>query len=353
MPKVLLVHPGASWSIADLHRGVRKALERQNIEIVDYAMDGRIAHSTEFLRHVWKVGQQQGKRQDPPGPADYIYHASLGIIERALRHYVDWVLIISGMYVHGDVLGLLRRAGLRTAVILTETPYANDYEHVIASAADVVWTNERSGIQEFAGLCHEIHYYQHAYDPEVHKPSIDIEPNIASHDVVFVGTGFVERVNLLRAVDWDGIDLGLYGAWELLGSRNRLRRYVCGGVTPNEITAQLYRQAKIGLNLHRTSIGFGRDVKHISGAESMNPRCYELAATGTFFITDARAEVGEVFGDAVPTFDTPQQLEELIRYWLAHDEERRLVAASLPGLVSSHTFDNRVEQILDVLAHFR
>ena len=350
--KILLVHPGASWSIADLWRGVHKAFERQHIEIVDYAMDGRIAHSTDFLHHVWRVGQQQGKHLDPPGMPDYIYHASQGILERALRHHVDWVFVISGMYIHGDILGLLRQAGLRTAVILTETPYANDCERVIASMADVVWTNERASLGEFAGLCHEVHYFQHAYDPEVHRPSLDIEPGVASHDVVFVGTGFIERVNLLRGVNWDGIDLGLYGAWELPGSRNRLRKYICGGVTPNEITAQLYRQAKVGLNLHRTSIGFGRDVKHIEYAESMNPRCYELAATGTFFISDARAEVREVFGDAVPTFETPQQLEELIRYWLAHDEERRLVAASLPYLVRSHTFDNRVEDILQVLAHF-
>ena len=351
--KVLLVHPGASWSIADMHRGIRKALERQHIEIVDYAMDGRLAHSSEFLTHVWKVGQKQGQHTEPPQAPDFVYHASLGIIERALRHYVDWVFIISGMYVHGEVLGLLRRAGLRTAVILSESPYADEHEKVIAAAADIVFTNERTSLGTFAGLCHEVHYFQHAHDPEVHRPTVDYEPNIASHDVVFVGTGFIERVNLLRGVNWDGIDLGLYGAWDLLGSRNRLRKHVCGGVTPNEVTAQLYRQAKIGLNLHRTSIGYGRKVEHVKGAESMNPRCYELAATGTFFISDGRAEVREVFGDAVPTFDTPQQLEELIRYWLAHDEERRLVAASLPELVRSHTFDNRVETILDVLAHFQ
>ena len=351
--KVLLVHPGASWSIADLHRGLRAALERARVEVIDYAMDGRIAHSGEFLTHAWKASQKKGKIYEKPGPPDFIYHASMGILERALRHYVDWVLIVSGMYVHLQTFGLLRRAGLRTAVVLTESPYADEHELAIASAADVVWTNERTSVGLFEQACHEVYYYQHAYDPAIHQPRDEHDPEVASHDVVFVGTGFEERCDLLNAVNWDGIDLGLYGSWDLLGSRSKLRKHLHNHVVPNEVTAKLYRQAKIGLNLHRTSIGFGRRVEHAEGAESMNPRCYELAATGTFFATDARAEVNEVFGDAVPTFRTARELEDSIRWWLARDDERRAVAASLPGLVASHTFDNRVENILAVLTHYK
>ena len=90
-----------------------------------------------------------------------------------------------------------------------------------------------------------------------------------------------------------------------------------------------------------------------TGAESMNPRGYELAGSGTFFITDVRPEVTEIFGDLVPTFETSQQLEDQIRYWLAHDEERRQVAERLPDAIAPHTFDDRVEKVLEVLTHYK
>jgi spore maturation protein CgeB len=236
---------------------------------------------------------------------------------------------------------------------LTESPYADDQEKVIASLVDVVFTNERTSMATFADLCHEVHYYQHAHDPAQHY--VESEPNEEAdgipcrHDVVFVGTGFEERCDLLAAVNWEGIDLGLYGAWGLLGSRSKLRKYVRGGITPNDQAARLYRNAKIGLNLHRTSIGYGRGVAHVKNAESINPRCYELAATGTFTVTDARAEVAEVFGGAMPTFDSPQRLEAIIRHYLAHEDERRRLAALLPGLVAPHVFDDRAARILDIL----
>ena len=172
---------------------------------------------------------------------------------------------------------------------------------------------------------------------------------MAAHDVVLVGTGWRERIEMLGAVDWDGIDLGLYGNWQLLGSRNRLRRYVRGGEMPNGRAVELYRKAKIGLNLYRRRMAAGHDA--LLPMESMNPRAVELAACGVFTLSDYRAEAAEVFGDAVPMFSTPAELEGLVRYYLARasDDERRDLAASLPGLVADRTFAARAEQLTTIL----
>jgi len=353
--KLLLVHPGADWSVSDVWRGLSAAFERAGVELIHYAMSGRIEQSAAFLDGVNKANKRKDKDAPEFGPADYMYHASTGVIERALRHKVDWVFYISGLYFHVQVYELMRRAGIRQAVLLTESPYNDDHEKMVAGLVDVVFTNERSSVETFKPLCHSVHYYQHAYDPDIHntEPLEETEDPVPAHDVVFVGTGFEERIAIFHGIDWEGIDFGLYGTWKLLGSRNRLREHLKLGVVPNEYTAQLYRRAKIGLNPHRTSLGYGRDVEHVRGAESMNPRCYELAATGTFFITDPRPEVKEVFGSTVPTAASPEEWEEQIRYWLAHDEERAQVAAQLPGLVRDHTFDARAADILRILVRFR
>jgi spore maturation protein CgeB len=121
-------------------------------------------------------------------------------------------------------------------------------------------------------------------------------------------------------------------------------------VTENATTAALYRRAKIGLNLHRTSKGFGRGAPRIAHAESLNPRAYELAASGCFQISDARAEIAEVFGGAVPTFTTPDDLTRRIRGYLANPDVRDHLAAAAQRAVQGHTFAARAQQITEDLS---
>lgn len=328
-------------------------MERAGVEIVQYALDGRIQYSAGWLEWVYKQKAKENPDTEKPTQGDYLYLAGIGALERALRHQVDWVFLISGAYIHPDVLVIMRRAGLKVAVLLTESPYYDQQEILISKVADVVWTNERISVETFRPYCPHVYYYQHAYDPEAHNEERAEVDGAKNHDAVFVGTGFIERCEILSGVNWDGIDFGLYGSWSLLGSRSKLRQHIAGDIVANELTAELYHRAKIGLNIHRTSIGFGRHAPHVPAAESMNPRCYELAATGTFFISDYRAELEEVFGDAVPTFTDSASLEEQVRYWLDHEKERRRIEEALPELIKPHTFDNRVDDILRVLTRYR
>ena len=351
--KVLLVHPGTEFSIQDVWQGIHDSLVRANVDVVQYDLSGRMVFASKYLDYVYKLARKRGTTKEKPTPGDMLYLSAVGMLERALRHRADWIILISGNYIHPAALDLCHQAGIRTCVILTETPYSNEQEIEIAKLSDVVFTNERAYQDMFRPYCHEVHYYQHAYDPSRQGvPDNELAEDAPRHDVVFVGTGFEERCDILSGVNWDGIDLGLYGSWSLFGSRSKMRQYLRAETIRNELTVQLYRHAKIGLNLHRTSRGYGRHVEHVSGAESMNPRCYELAGTGTFFITDTRPEVTETFGDLVPTFETSRELEDQIRYWLGHEEERRQVAAKLPEAIAAHTFDDRVSKVIDVLTHF-
>jgi spore maturation protein CgeB len=234
----------------------------------------------------------------------------------------------------------------------------------MTALVDVVWTTERTSVDRLRLEVYdelrrrtwgnrETRYIKHAYDPARHEPRLPDpsqgirtgEPRTPAHDVVFVGTGFEERIEQLTAVDWEGIDLGLYGNWTLLGSRHKLRKFVRSGPISNEQTAALYRAAKIGLNLHRSSQTYGRGVRHIQGAESINPRAYELAACGVFQIADYRAELEETFGDAVPTF-VPGHLEDTLRAYLADTQARRYAARQARERVHSHTFAARAAQLL-------
>jgi spore maturation protein CgeB len=351
--RLLVVHPGASASTHDVYVGLTRALERQGHEIIPYLLDGRIDSMGGWLNWQWK---KAGKPDPKPTSADILYLAGTPVFERALRTLPDWVIVISAMYVHPDVLIMLRRLGVPTAYVFTESPYDLKAETRVAPYADVVFTNERSCVDTFREVNKHSYYLPHAYDPERHYPrqSLAMRP---VHDVVFVGTGFQERIELLSAVNWDGIDLGLYGSWSLMGSRSKLRRYVRSTVPiSNAETSALYRSARIGLNLYRTSMGFGRDAPRIARADSLNPRAYELAACGVFQVCDWRPEVDEMFGGTVCTFTDAAVLEDCIRWALEHEDHRRDWAAQAMKLVRHETFDERAKyltQKLDTVARDR
>jgi len=342
--RILLVGAGASFSIKDVEQGYLLALQSlPDVDVKFYSLEARIGLAHRWLNNLWSA---RGKEPDQrPSWTDTIYRASIEAFEMALRYDVDWVVVISAMYLHPDVLGLMRRARLRTSVLFTESPYEDEPQARVAGLVDASWTTERTS-------CHRLRagYLRHAYDPARHGPA-EADVHVPSHDVVFVGTGFEERIAELGAVDWRHIDLGLYGNWSLLGSRSKLREYVRAGPVSNETASMLYRRAKIGLNLHRTSQTYGRGVLHLQNAESINPRGYELAACGVFQVADYRAEFEETFGTSVPTF-TPGQLEDMLRAYLQDSPARHYAARRARECVVSHTFAARAAQLVSDLEHY-
>jgi glycosyltransferase involved in cell wall biosynthesis len=354
MASYLVCSPGASYATGDVFTGLVGGLRRLGHRVDVYDLEHRITIAGVALKTVWgwhkkRGGPLAGVR---PGAADIVHEACIGLHHQYWRGPRDGsegpyaaVLVMSGMYCHPDILATMHRAGVPVGLVLSESPYDVQKEYRVAKHADVCWTNERSSVQVLRYANPNAHYLPHAHDPEKHRLDAEADLDVAAHDVVFVGTGFEERIEVLEAVDWSGIGLGLYGSWGLLGSRHRLRRYVRGGVVTNQAAAALYRKAKIGLNLYRTSMGFGKGAPRVQGAESLNPRALELAACGVFTISDYRPEVAEVFGPVVPTFTDPAELGPLIRSWLSDDRGRRFIAKCLPSYVTDRTFDAMAAQV--------
>ncbi len=316
------------------------------MEVIRYRLDNRIDGAKKSLYTEWRRARKGNPDIPRPSTPDMVYRASLPILEKALRYQVDLVLIVSAMLVHPDIIILLRRAGLRVSVLFTESPYDHDKEMAIARLVDGCWTNERSVVEKFRTVNPNAGYLPHAWHPERHYVSESASLDVTQHDVVFVGSGFRERIAWFNEIDWSGIDLGLYGTWKGFGLKKGLRDCIRAEQINNTMASALYRRARIGLNLYRTSMGFGRLAPSISHAESLSPRAYELAACGSFHISDYRAEVREVFGDLVPTFSTPAQAERLIRNWLADDVGRARIAAQLPACVAESSWVERAARVI-------
>lgn len=321
--RLLFVWSSAEFSTWDVARGYRRALERQGRhDIRDYRLYARMKY------HVTALGD---KRAEDLNLVTRI--ASENIVVEAMKHRADLVFIVSGMALHPDALWLLRRAGIRAAVLFTESPY-NDREqrefHAVYPEM-ICFTMERtSAVDGWA-------YLPHAYDADVHRPcSMPVRD-----DVLFIGTLWQDRIRLLEQVDWTGIRLHLFGTWVAppLPCESSIGHFYKEGCIPNHLAPTYYGGARICLNPHRAH----------PTAESLNPRAYELAACEAFQLTDQRAEVYDVFNGSVVTFTGAMILEHQIRAWLARDADRKDAARAAMEAVVPHTFDARAETLMRAL----
>jgi hypothetical protein len=341
--RVLTIHPGSQTSTGDVYRGLVAGLKAHGVTPIEFDLHGRLVYSSKLLHIAWRHKRKKEPDLAPPTLADCCYHACLGIFEKLLRFKIDAAIVVSGVLVPAETLSLLRNQ-VPVGMLLTESPYLEAHEQALTRLAHVVWTNERSIVPDLRAIQPRAHYLPHAWLPGVHDQAGE---DVPAHDVVFVGTGFSERVELLEGVDWTGIDLGLYGNWPVK-DESPLKPFVRSREVPNSRTVALYRRAKVGLNIYRTTAGINMDGRggQIEHAESLNPRAYELAATGAFHLSTPRQEVQERFGPTVPVFETSAELSRLLWYWLAHEDERKAVAARLPALVAEDTWIARGGQVL-------
>jgi hypothetical protein len=263
----------------------------------------------------------------------------------ALRHQVAAVIVVSAMLLHPDVVILMKRAGLKVFVLFTESPYDLDQEARIAAIVDGCWTNERTSVEALRRVTPRVGYLPSSWHPLRHRPDAPME-EVPAHDVVFVGTGFAERAAWFNAIDWTGMDLGLYGNWRDVGLNSQVSACVRAAEIENTRAAALYRRAAIGLNLYRRSMGWGIHAPQSHTGESLSPRAYELAACGVFHLSDYRAEVPEVFGSLVPTFRTPAEAERLLRQWLPDGLGRARVAVRLPACVAESSWVQRAACVI-------
>lgn len=379
--RIALVMPGHDYSTQDVYNGLAYGLRALGHAVIEYDTGIRCDMANLALHELWR----QGRRSDKPSLASTLYEGGRALYADLVEQAADAVVIVCSLMWHPQHTRNLKKAGVTVGIVHTEAPYMDALLAENLAEANVVWVNERTSVERLKDYWSwrdsrpRIHYLPHGYHPERHNtrpwPEADEQP---AHDVVFVGTGFKERIALLEAIDWTGINLGLYGHWGLLRAPRGLRispkrpefpdrvrlailrrlaasgapgvsplwQFYREGVIPNTRAALLYRRAAINLNLFRGSEKFRADSVQIPGGESANIRCYELAAMGAFFLTDNRPELADLFGGAVPTFDTPEQAAQLIRHYLGRPDEREQVVREVLQSIEPHSYVTRAAQVV-------
>jgi spore maturation protein CgeB len=341
--KILAVAPAARFSVMDVYNGQVAGLRENGVKVYEFDYGKRLGLFNEFLqwcaRHK-KIGE---------GFNEKLYTMageSIYVTAKALE--VDLVWMNSPLHVHTLILYLLKRDGIRTAGYMSESPYEDDRWLVRASMFDYCFINDPVSLERWRAVNPQTFYLPHAYDPARHHLNGHVEKEF---DVAFVGTGFPTRRKFFEKVDWTGITPKFAGYWPKTPTRTKLRPFLEFRILDNAETVSLYQRSRIGLQLHRTDT-YLQDGGQIDpgSAHSLGPRSYELAACGVFQVSDERPELREVFGDSVPTFTTPAELEQQIRYYLANPDKREEMGLAQHQAVQPHTFANRMKDVLEIVA---
>lgn len=336
--RVMVVRPGPRYSVADVHHGLVKGLQRSGVDVIDFRYDN-------LLDLFGSVSLKRNGRWQPVfDEAGGATMAGEHLQAAVFRSLPDVIVLMSCFWIPPEVLDVLRQRQPRLVAWFTESPYEDDKQLQIAQWCDSVVLNDPRNLDLFRSVCRSADYIPHAFDPDVHFPGRG-RPDWAC-DVAFAGTGFPSRIEFLEGVDWSGIDLKLGGMWQAAKDTGweKLLVHPPDECLDNPNTATLYRSARASFNLYRQETTPGGDAD----GWAMGPREVELAACGTFFLRDPRPESDEVF-PMLPTFTDPADFGEQLRWWLDNDTKREAAAQAARAAIQDRTFTASARRLLTLV----
>lgn len=353
-----MVHPGPDFSVHDLFTGWYEAFRELGVEVAPYALNDRLVFFSRALMPEIADGKDAHDEFGLPivkqaMTQDQAFSAAMeGLSHALLTFWPDVVMFVSGFFTTAGVFALLRMRNFKIVILHSESPYQDDAQLMRAEMADLNLLNDPANLDKFDALGVPAVYMPHAYRPAVHYPRRGpVSPELAA-DLTFIGTAFKSRIEFFSRLDLTGIDVLLGGnEWGKLSEDHPLAKFVGTGVgteadcVDNPQAAELYRHAKLGINFYRRE----SEPEHEHDiAVAMGPREVEMAACGLFFLRDPRAEGDGVLA-SLPTFATPEDASEQIRWWLCHDRERKKAASLAREAIADRTFANNAKRLLKLL----
>jgi spore maturation protein CgeB len=238
-----------------------------------------------------------------------------------------------------------------------ETEYKRDCAFVgnsSLSLLDSVITAETAQeLEKHARLIHELKKF-YASDPS----EADIKKRLLANASQWKNSIAMSPEQFLFRMEWL---IGYFYRRDFIVeiARNLKNRFMCFGdiywsnfIDPKLVSTDAcyytnlcdyYRSTKVNLNINRIQI-----------KTSFTQRIFDCKASGAFILTEKR-KLNERFfktkgeNRELVEFSSWQECLDLIDYYCKHDEEReRIALAGRDKVLAEHTYDRRVEEVLEV-----
>jgi len=279
-----------------------------------------------YVRPVWNRF-----RKAPSWPQD--------ILKAQIKHYRPDVLLnqavdgISGEFIKELKPYVRLVVGQHAATQISEDEDLSGYDMMISSFPSTLDYFSRKGITSYLSRL--------GFEPSV-LPHLNASG--ARHEVTFAGNFFAVH-----------------------SSREAWMEVLCREFPQLKIWAPTLGQLPAGSVLHRHYAGqaWGAEMYQILQSSNVtlnhhgnvapyanNMRLFEATGVGAFLLTDWKSNLSDMFdvGTELVAYRTVEECVELVRYYLAHDEEREAIArAGQARTLRDHTYAHRMRELMGII----
>jgi len=212
--------------------------------------------------------------------------------------------------------------------------YINDYTYVLASSKIAC-----EYMEKIAGR--KVHLLQIASNAERFLNRIPNDKLMC--DYCFTGSYWNdprEIIDILNPQKYPEYKFNIYGAnWDKI---DKFIPYNKGFISYKTMP-EIYASTKIVIDdANRVTKPYG----------SVNSRVFDALASGVLVLTNGALGSEYTFDNLLPTYSNEAELHGLINHYLTHEEERKKLASKLQKYVlKNHTYDNRVDELLNILGY--
>lgn len=256
------------------------------------------------------------------GAGDYWIARDIAEVLEKRGYSVDLTYINSAFYVPAETVFLIRgrnsykdffskpEKSIYYQLYVGDKRDLNDYFNyfkLLNEVNDFVMTSSETLYKNMSALNQKISYLPQFTNTQRFFP--DYHEELKS-EVLFVGNYHFYREAAVTALK-NKLPITIYGNFWPDGVAK-------SGYIDNRELHKYYSSAKIVLNDMLPA------MKH---AGFISNRIFDATASGALVVSEYMPEIEEVYGDSVVTFKTPKEMVDKIKYYLAHDEERKEKAA--------------------------
>lgn len=272
--------------------------------------------------------------------------ANRALVTAVLNTKPDIVLVFCNQPVRAATLLQLKLSlpAVKLVNVYPDTMH-NLGDHVIAALPlyDLFCTHTKAAVPYLKRLgCDAPFYLPLAADHFIHKPMTLSESDRTKYEceLVYVGNWRREHEELFGALE--GFDLAIWGSdyWGKYARKGWVRSRWRGSAL---LSGSEYSKAHSAATICLDPIDPLNFPSH-------NMRLFEIPSCGAFSLVTRTEEVQELFteDETVVCFDGPEELVDKVRYYKAHEDERRQIARKAREYVinGGHTYQDRVKAIL-------
>jgi spore maturation protein CgeB len=320
---------GTPPTASDLHLLYLRAFEKIGFEAALVSHDSALPFAEKVL---------QQSRSQLSGAHFALFNRRL---RRAALRFRPDLLLVSGSnwYLLPETLRELKRK-LGCKVVLNEhhLQVFRWYQAASLEIYDHVFTQDSALVTllRSASPTRQVSLLGAACDPAEHRPLTldEREQQDLGSDLTYVGWAYPNRLRLFEGLL--DFDVRLWGMdWDQSPAlAGRFRNEPVHGLKKTKI----YNAARIVVSLQSTTYQI----------DGVTCRPFEVAACGGFCLSEPKKDLAAFFtpGEEMVTFDGLDDLRRKAAYYLAHDDERREIAARARArALREHTYEHRARQV--------